>query len=998
MTDATASLYDKTAELVRQAVAADSQHRYIEALRFYNSSLKHHANGDINAALSLYVKGIGCYQRILRQEKSAAAPERTAVAKYWRRELHKFANTCLEEAEIAKKTAAGTKETPLTESPPSLTISECESLGLQRQISGLSLQANSEPSNSGYKAGLLGTFDSQRNSTQLSGSTHNLSPSLSAQGSVSSRASSTSSLSNICSFRDSESHCNSADSTDTNPNNTPTELLTDEEAEVVRITSHINGLTFLPWMEGDSCENFALSDYFTDKDGLLTLSPKQQRKLWQWRRASHIYTSPLIFGQHGCGHIVQETVTDCSFVAALCVSIEYEHRFGRQLITQHIYPQGRSGKPAFNPAGKYMVKLFVNGLWRRVIIDDLLPVAESGKLLCTYSISSDIGQCLLEKAFLKVMGGYDFPGSNSSTDLHVLTGWIPEHIFVQDQAFDALQTWERMYDGLHSGNVLLTIATGEMSSDVASALGLVPSHAYAVLDARDVCGHRLLMVKNPWSSLRWTGKFSHADQTNWTPELKQMLDYDPAAAENNDQGIFWIDFESVCHRFDAIHLNWNPNIFAHRSSAHFSWTMDMGPQQVLYDFSANPQYTLTIGNSDSPKAPKSRVWILLSKHLVKTEENRDFIALHVYDSNDGRRIYEPRTAMHIGEYVNTQHVLVQFTAETSKLYTLVVAQKEKTKPLHFTIRVLADLPLQLAKAPVAKFIQEVHGQWGSASAGGNTVSPRYLDNPQYQLTIPKMDHSLVRVLGVITLEAAQKYPINIRVFRGGFLITRVLEINTVANSGKYRTQFCASELENLEPGCSYTVVLSTFEPFMFSRFKLKIGLDCPFAVAPIAREGAGMRLRELHGRWTPNTDCAGGPVDQCYSRNPRFLVCTDQETTVLARLQTPHTDSLPLINVSVFAFDDAILGEMCASSGSYTNSPQGVATRTTTIGKAGPAEYLVVASTWDLDVALKYRILSKGLGASMWFWMMYRIKEDGPVAFGLRHPWDHHGEHHEHKD
>ncbi|KAJ2501089.1 hypothetical protein GGH96_002220 [Coemansia sp. RSA 1972] len=41
---------------------------------------------------------------------------------------------------------------------------------------------------------------------------------------------------------------------------------------------------------------------------------------------------------------------------------------------------------------------------------------------------------------------------------------------------------------------------------------------------------------------------------------------------------------------------------------------------------------------------------------------------------------------------------------------------------------------------------------------------------------------------------------------------------------------------------------------------------------------------------------------------------------------------------------------------------------------------------------LTYRVLSKGLGASMWFWMMYRIKEDGPVAFGLRHPWDH-GDH-----
>ncbi|KAI9502898.1 hypothetical protein GGI25_003175 [Coemansia spiralis] len=49
---------------------------------------------------------------------------------------------------------------------------------------------------------------------------------------------------------------------------------------------------------------------------------------------------------------------------------------------------------------------------------------------------------------------------------------------------------------------------------------------------------------------------------------------------------------------------------------------------------------------------------------------------------------------------------------------------------------------------------------------------------------------------------------------------------------------------------------------------------------------------------------------------------------------------------------------------------------------------------------LRYRVLSKGLGASMWFWMMYRMKEDGAVVFGLRHPWDHgdHSAHNEHSD
>ncbi|KAK7208377.1 hypothetical protein BZA70DRAFT_287684 [Myxozyma melibiosi] len=47
-----------------------------------------------------------------------------------------------------------------------------------------------------------------------------------------------------------------------------------------------------------------------------------------------------------------------------------------------------------------------------------------------------------------------------------------------------------------------------------------------------------------------------------------------------------------------------------------------------------------------------------------------------------------------------------------------------------------------------------------------------------------------------------------------------------------------------------------------------------------------------------------------------------------------------------------------------------------------------------------YRYSNLILGASMWFWIMYRLKEDGPVLFGFRHPWEgHHGPSHavEHK-
>ncbi|KAI1462229.1 hypothetical protein F4805DRAFT_125326 [Annulohypoxylon moriforme] len=36
-----------------------------------------------------------------------------------------------------------------------------------------------------------------------------------------------------------------------------------------------------------------------------------------------------------------------------------------------------------------------------------------------------------------------------------------------------------------------------------------------------------------------------------------------------------------------------------------------------------------------------------------------------------------------------------------------------------------------------------------------------------------------------------------------------------------------------------------------------------------------------------------------------------------------------------------------------------------------------------------YRYTATALGASMWFFLMYRAKKDGAVLMGWKHPWDH---------
>ncbi|KAL5630152.1 hypothetical protein BROUX41_000024 [Berkeleyomyces rouxiae] len=40
-------------------------------------------------------------------------------------------------------------------------------------------------------------------------------------------------------------------------------------------------------------------------------------------------------------------------------------------------------------------------------------------------------------------------------------------------------------------------------------------------------------------------------------------------------------------------------------------------------------------------------------------------------------------------------------------------------------------------------------------------------------------------------------------------------------------------------------------------------------------------------------------------------------------------------------------------------------------------------------VAPIYRFTATALGASMWFFLMYRAKKDGAVLMGWKHPWDH---------
>jgi hypothetical protein len=68
-----------------------------------------------------------------------------------------------------------------------------------------------------------------------------------------------------------------------------------------------------------------------------------------------------------------------------------------------LYPKSRDALPMFNSSGKYAVRLFWLGSWRKVFVDDKVPVEESGRPLILSSPNiQELWPLLITKAILKL--------------------------------------------------------------------------------------------------------------------------------------------------------------------------------------------------------------------------------------------------------------------------------------------------------------------------------------------------------------------------------------------------------------------------------------------------------------------------------------------------------------------------------------------------------------------------------------------------------------------
>ncbi|KAL5116824.1 cysteine protease [Pleosporales sp. CAS-2024a] len=542
-----------------------------------------------------------------------------------------------------------------------------------------------------------------------------------------------------------------------------------------------------------------------------------------------------------------------------------------QMLTNKLYPFDKNlGRPVISSNGKYIVRLNFNGCWRKVVIDDRLPVSSTHRLLHVVDRRNPalLWPALLEKAYLKIRGGYDFPGSNSCSDLWTLTGWIPEQIFLQETDTVPGQLWNRIYNAFRYGDVLITAGTGRMSSRQEQELGLEGQHSYVVLDMKETTDHDcLLLVKNPWVEGKgWRGPHplttTALDSSTSSDASKTKAEAYHGDSVPSQDGpyptTFWIGLEQVIRNFESLYLNWNPGLFKHRQDIHFEW--DIASQQLPSGCIFNhPQFSFSAKTAGV-------VWVLLSRHFrdVPTEirdqsdtlndgtirpdsqvdssgeHPKGYMSIYVC-SGRGQRLYIKETYLESSDYVTTPQCVLRWDAEANATYTMVVDQDELPPSLYtFSLSAFSNSSISLEPATRQYPVETIEqGAWTRQCAGGSTSSGRYFENPQYSLELRE------RGALAILLTSGDEHPMHVKLVLGhGKRIYKLQSRDVLADSGNHGAGCVLAEIQDVQPGL-YTIICSLFEAGQTGEYRLKVDSTAGIVLKPIARDGAGLLSLKL---------------------------------------------------------------------------------------------------------------------------------------------------------
>ncbi|XP_039143168.1 calpain-type cysteine protease ADL1 [Dioscorea cayenensis subsp. rotundata] len=433
--------------------------------------------------------------------------------------------------------------------------------------------------------------------------------------------------------------------------------------------------------------------------------PPKLQVVSEWMRPNDIVkvnclgSRPCLFsGSINSSDVCQGRLGDCWFLSAVAVLTEVS-RISEIIIT-----------PEFNEEGIYTVRFCIQGDWVPVVVDDWIPCESLGKpAFATSRNGNELWVSILEKAYAKLHGSYEaLEGGLVQDALVDLTGGAGEEIDMRSsQAQIDLASGRLWSQLLHFKREGFLLGAGSPSgSDVhVSSSGIVQGHAYSLLQVREVDGHKLVQIRNPWANeVEWNGPWSDSSP-EWTDRMKHKLKHVPQSKD----GIFWMSWQDFQIHFRSIYICrvYPPEM---RYSVHGQWRgYSAGGCQDYDSWHQNPQFrlkatgpeasfpihvfiTLTQGVSFSRKTTGFRnyqsshdsMMFYIGMRILKTRGRRAAYNIYLHESVGGT------------DYVNSREISCELVLEPySKGYTIVPTTIQPGEEAPFVLSVFTKAPITL---------------------------------------------------------------------------------------------------------------------------------------------------------------------------------------------------------------------------------------------------------------------------------------------------------------
>ncbi|MFS8005870.1 putative calpain-3 protein [Helianthus anomalus] len=440
---------------------------------------------------------------------------------------------------------------------------------------------------------------------------------------------------------------------------------------------------------------------FVDPDN----PPSKLQVVSKWSKPTEIVAEnqlgspPCLFsGDVNPSDVCQGRLGDCWFLSAVAVLTEVS-RISEVIIT-----------PEYNEEGIYTVRFCIQGEWVPVVVDDWIPCESPGKpAFATSKKGNELWVSLLEKAYAKLHGSYEaLEGGLVQDALVDLTGGAGEEIDMRSaQAQIDLASgrlWSQLLRFKQEG--FLLGAGSPSGSDVhISSSGIVQGHAYSLLQVREVDGHKLVQIRNPWANeVEWNGPWSDSSP-EWTDRMKHKLKHVPRAKD----GIFWMSWQDFQIHFRSIYVCrvYPPEM---KYSVHGQWRgYSAGGCQDYDTWHQNPQFRIRATGSDA--SCPIHVFITLTQGVSFSRTTAGFrnyqsshdsmmfyIGMRIIKTRGRRAAYNIYLHESVGgtDYVNSREISCEMVLEPDpRGYTIVPTTIHPGEEAPFVLSVFTKASITL---------------------------------------------------------------------------------------------------------------------------------------------------------------------------------------------------------------------------------------------------------------------------------------------------------------